>query len=783
MSGIESAGVMDQDKTLNTKSGLVFAALMQCPQCNAVYANHIAYCTSDGTKLEKAEESSGSSSLFAEKYEILSEIGSGGMGTVYKVRQILLDKICALKIIPADSLNDVLITRFQREAKVMAALDHFNLGRILDFGVYQNQPFIAMEYVDGIPLNKLILQEQISIESAVEIFSQILDALSHAHKKSVLHRDIKPSNIMIIRSGTGSSNKDIRAILLDFGIAKTFDTEDATTAGTAIQALTRTGEMIGSPLYMSPEQAGGQTLTARSDLYSLGCSLFECLTGTAPFVGKSTVDTIMLHVEKEPPTLKEASLGRDFPAGLERVVRKLLSKDPNDRFQSAEETKRALQLALQIDEKVATPAPMQQESTASRIAVVLVAVAAIATVSLVAYLTLQGEPTNSEFRKAASREDNTHLQVALKNIEDIRKLEKPREVRIGHFDSEDATTPEAKQRRRDDIQAEYIPISGKESALALRFQTIEPQRVKLLQQNPYLIRLGLAQAKFPHSMLANMSGPLRVLRLSADHIKDDELKYVSKNQDLRHLVLNANPISARGLAHITNLKLLETLDLANTRCDATAMKELQKLPNLKNLHLYNSPYIDDKALEVVATLPNLELLAIDDTKVSGKGIAHLKRLPKLWSLSLQKLGLTDNEITSLKTFPNLSIVKLAEGRITSAGVKELAQIPRLTVLDLEYNPVDDKAVPYLLKLTNLKELNLGGSKMTAAGIKKLAALPNLEQINARQTAGVNQELVHQFLTDCPSCKSFVFVRERGAAYTRREWAYNNEKSKSVATEK
>lgn len=776
---------MDQDKTLNTKSGPISAALMQCPQCNAVYANHIAYCTSDGTKLEKAEENSGSRSIFAEKYEILSEIGSGGMGTVYKVRQILLDKICALKIIPPDSLNDVLITRFQREAKVMAALDHFNLGRILDFGVYQNQPFIAMEFIDGIPLNKLILQEQLSIESAVEIFSQVLDALSHAHKKNVLHRDIKPSNIMIVRTGDSLNNKaskNMRAILLDFGIAKTFDTEDATTAGTAIQALTRTGEMIGSPLYMSPEQASGQTLTARSDLYSLGCSLFECLTGTAPFVGKSTVDTIMLHVEKEPPTLKEASLGRDFPAGIERVIRKLLSKDPKDRFQSAEETKRALNLALQIDENVPIQVSAAQDSPVSKIAVVLIAVTAIATVSLVAYLTLQGEPTNSEFRKAASREDNTHLQVALKNIEDVRNLEKPRTVRIGHFDSEDENTDEARQRKKEQIQAEYTDLSGKESALALRSQTIEPRRVALLQQNQYLTRLGLAQARFPHSMLGNMSGPLRVLRLSATHMKDDDLKFVSKNPDLRNLVLNANPVSARGVAHLANLKQLESLDLANTRCDAAAMRELRNLPNLKHLYLYNSPYIDDKALEVVATLSNLEQLAVDDTKVTGKGIACLRRLPKLWSLSLQKLGLTDSDITSLKNFPNLSIVKLAEDRITSDGVKELSRIPRLVELDLEYNPVDDKAIPYLLKMANLERLNLGGSKMSAAGIRKLAAMPKLQEINARQTAGINQEFVHQFLTDCPTCRSFVFVRERGAAYTRREWEYNNEKAKPGGSE-
>lgn len=771
---------MDQDKTLQTKSGIVSTSLMQCPQCNAVYGNHIAYCTSDGTKLVKAEDGSASQSIFAEKYEILEEIGSGGMGTVYKVRQILLDKTCALKIIPADSLNDLLITRFQREAQVMAALDHFNLGRILDFGVYQNQPFIAMEYIDGIPLSKLILQEQINFETTVEIFSQILDALAHAHKKSVLHRDIKPSNIMIVRSDSGANSETLRAILLDFGIAKTFDSGDATTAGTAIQALTRTGEMIGSPLYMSPEQASGEKLTARSDLYSFGCALFECLTGTAPFVGKSTVDTIMLHVEKEPPSLKEASLGREFPAGLERVVRKLLSKNPDDRFQSAEETKRALRLALQIDENDSAAAPSEPSSTKSKVAVVLVAVSIIATVSLIAFMTIQGESTNIEISKAAAKEDNTHLSAPLQNIEDVTRLTQQRHNRVDKFDIDEENSETEKKQVHEAQTVNYIPLSGRESVVGLRYQTIEPARVALLQQNRNLVRLGLAQAKFPHSMLGNMSGPLRILRLSADHIKDDDLKFVSKNENLRNLVLNSNPITARGVAHLTNLKFLESLDLANTRCDAAAMKELQKLPSLSLLHLRNSPFIDDKALEVVATLPNIQLLTLDNTKATGKGIAYLRRMPKLWSLSLRELGLTDKDIVSLKSFPNLHVVKLAADRVTSAGVKDLAQIPRLAELDLEFNPVDDTAVPFLLKATGLKKLNLSASKVTVAGIRKLAALPNLKQINVRQTPGTSEAFAHQFLTDCPSCEEFIFVRERDAAYTRKEWEYNNEKNKTAA---
>ncbi len=374
---------MEQDHTQHLQKEFQKASLRKCPQCDTIFSA-ITYCPNDGTKLEDHDGDGMSHSLFAEKYEILEEIGKGGMGTVYRVKQVLLDKILALKVIPSHYVNEQLAVRFQREAKTMASLDHPNLARISDFGIWLNQPFMVMEYVDGPPLSKLISERVIPPEQAVELFCQVLNGLQHAHEKGVLHRDIKPSNIMVLKED--GLNK---AILLDFGIAKKIETEDGVGR---TQALTRTGEMIGSPLYMSPEQARGDKLTERSDLYSLGCALFESLTGTPPFVGKTAVETFFLHMEQTPPSLKEAALGREFAPGLEKVIRKLLAKNPEDRFSSALELKHALSLCLH-QEQQEIPAVSIKKKAMPILPIALVALGSVLILSTVAFVLQQGEKT------------------------------------------------------------------------------------------------------------------------------------------------------------------------------------------------------------------------------------------------------------------------------------------------------------------------------------------------------------------------------------------------------
>lgn len=262
------------------------------------------------------------------RYRLLDILGKGGMGIVYRVEQIFLKKEFALKTIDKQFLSDVSIKRFEHEARASFAVDHPNVISVKDFGLLDERtPFLVMEIVKGKTLANLIKEKGfLSVDEAIPIFAQTCLGLAHAHENGVVHRDIKPSNIMILddRLDDGSYVK-----ILDFGIAKIAGGEHEN-----IQALTKTGDVFGSPLYMSPEQCSAAKIDHRSDIYSLGCVFFECLTGTPPFVGENALMTMMQHQTAEIPTLREASLGKEFPKKLEELVRTMLAKRPEERWQN-----------------------------------------------------------------------------------------------------------------------------------------------------------------------------------------------------------------------------------------------------------------------------------------------------------------------------------------------------------------------------------------------------------------------------------------------------------------
>jgi serine/threonine protein kinase len=476
---------MEQDHTQHLQKSWQDSALRKCPKCDTIFSA-IAYCPNDGSKLEDHHGDGLQKSLFAEKYEILEEIGKGGMGTVYRVKQVLLDKILALKVIPSHYLNEQLAVRFQREAKTMAALDHPNLGRISDFGIWLNQPFMVMEYVSGSPLSRLISERVIPPAQAVELFCQVLSGLEHAHKQGVLHRDIKPSNIMV-RNEDGLNN----AILLDFGIAKKIETDDGIVN---TQALTRTGEMIGSPLYMSPEQARGDKLTERSDLYSLGCALFESLTGTPPFVGKTAVETFFLHMEQNPPSLKEAALGREFAPGLEKLIRKLLAKNPEDRFSSAEELRQALSLCLSQEQPQAEiKLETIKKKTLPLVPVAIIAVASIAVLSTVAFLLYQGQQAALLHSKQLTSSDGSII------------TQLPNEIPSDFVNPEGQIAAHSEDRDVGSVAKDTDPVKS-------YFQRVLNEKtVAAIIHNKNLVRLSLTHSTFPKSMLAQLPPSLEYL--------------------------------------------------------------------------------------------------------------------------------------------------------------------------------------------------------------------------------------------------------------------------------
>ncbi|HZF51535.1 MAG TPA: serine/threonine-protein kinase [Polyangiaceae bacterium] len=275
--------------------------------------------------------------LLGGQFQILQKIGSGGMGSVYKAAQPDMNRMVAVKILHKKLVNRKdLMSRFRREARAMSHLTHPNTVKVLLYGELDDGSlYIVMEYLEGRNLNQVVRKEgPMTADRAIPILIQVCGALQEAHLQGIVHRDLKPENIFL---STNGGLKDFPKVL-DFGLAKV--TERELRPGSIM--LTQEGMVFGTPEFMSPEQAQGKVLDARSDIYSLATILYEMLTGKLPFDAKSPMEYIQLHVTKPPVPLDERVPGKVFPPGLGAAIAKALEKKPEDRYASAAEFAEAL---------------------------------------------------------------------------------------------------------------------------------------------------------------------------------------------------------------------------------------------------------------------------------------------------------------------------------------------------------------------------------------------------------------------------------------------------------
>jgi serine/threonine-protein kinase len=313
-----------------------------CPQCAAELADEDRFCGRCGAPLEPAGPADAEADpwigrVVDGRYRVQARIGSGGMGVVYRVEHLQLGKVAAMKVLSADTARDrQMVQRFRLEAKAVSRLNHPNIVQTFDFGRWDGALYLVMEFVKGDDLAAVLRHEgPLPFARAAKFFAQVCSALTEAHDAGIIHRDLKPENLMLVRRRDGVEH----AKVLDFGLAKLREREDA-------GAITSGAQVLGTPYYMAPEQVRGEALDPRTDIYSLGATLYRALTGAPPFQANSPMAVLSKHLTDEviPPCRRAPD--RQLPSEADRIVLRAMAKDLEERYPSAAEVQRDLERAL-----------------------------------------------------------------------------------------------------------------------------------------------------------------------------------------------------------------------------------------------------------------------------------------------------------------------------------------------------------------------------------------------------------------------------------------------------
>ena len=299
-----------------------------CPVCSTEYPDDVKFCPNDGQTLRATAPANDLvGQVVADRYHVVKKLGEGGMGQVYLAEHVKMGRRSAIKVMNPSMVHDPdAVARFNREASNASRITHPNVCAIYDFGeTPDGLIYLAMEFIEGEPLTDLLARDgALPLARAASIFLQTADALQAAHDLGIVHRDLKPDNIMLSRRKGGGDTVKV----VDFGIAKAVGGDEAG------QKVTKTGLVVGTPEFMSPEQLSGDTLDGRSDLYSLALVLYRMLSGKLPFEATTVQETMIKRLTDEPTKLADARPDLSFPAGLQPVIDTALARTPAERYQS-----------------------------------------------------------------------------------------------------------------------------------------------------------------------------------------------------------------------------------------------------------------------------------------------------------------------------------------------------------------------------------------------------------------------------------------------------------------
>lgn len=375
-----------------------------CLSCNKEYPPEMIICPDDDTLLTPLLVDTLIGTTLADKYQILEKLGSGGMGLVYKAKHLLMKRLVAIKLmLPQFAASATALKRFRQEAQAASHLNHPNILKVYDFGVTpQGLPYLVMDLLEGTNLSaELTKHNYLPLERALKIFVQTCAALYHAHQKGVIHRDLKPGNIMLVDY---DGQSDVVQIV-DFGMAKILSEMDGEN-----EELTKTGEVFGSPMYMSPEQCMGRELDGRSDIYSLGCVMYRTLTGRPAVAGASAMECFNKHATALPAPFAEVAPELMLPPSLEAIIFKAMAKEVHERQDSMAQLREELLAELgQAEISGSMPANSQspQQLSTSQSGSSSASISSNSSASTDAVI----NASNSVAGAGAGDSDNSHTQI------------------------------------------------------------------------------------------------------------------------------------------------------------------------------------------------------------------------------------------------------------------------------------------------------------------------------------------------------------------------------------
>jgi len=655
-----------------------------------------------------------------DRYEPVSIIGRGTVGTVYLcLDRRLHRKKVAVKVMKAFSSKDMVA--FQQEARATSRLSHRNIIAVYDFGATASgAAYMAMEYVEGVSIDRLLRAEgPLNVERALKIGAYVADALAYAHGCGIFHRDIKTSNILLVHSD--SREPDVR--LIDFGVAAIQHTSEE-----AIKVQGRT--IVGTPQYMSPDQCFNLAYDERSEVYSLGCVMFEMLTGKPPFQGDTALAIIQKHANEAPPTLAFSHGMQNFTNRIEALIARCLAKDREGRYQSMHHLKVDLMrvvdraYSMTLDNMVVTDAQKNKHDRDPMLTAIMIALICFSAASWLAYM--QVEKILVKNQSSVVAPPQRKVDLSLPSLDEYTAS--PGFVRTYNYG-------------RLVMQANH---------------TINDEDLKSLSTERDLDELKLLAPELNGSGFRYLA-PAKLARLiiKKGKLSDSCLKNLVELKDLKSIeLLDCEGVTNAGIESLSALPL-EHLSVPSCKLSNEALKSIVQFKNLRNVDFAGNRKIDAATLAQFASNPNMRTLSLSTEQLDARcydKLASIKTLQTLFLSGDQQIAAT--ELMKLRDLPELTRISFSGNCISPETLKLVLQFPLVNRVELSGLSFGDGHMAALAG-GNLRQIGLENTGVTEKGMAHILTLPKLQRVTLKQCSQVPLSSVTELSKKLKTCDIVV----------------------------